>query len=155
MISGLKVKTVIVPGVDVMDSRAQEALVKLKNAGVNVLFHDKLPSVGTDSTVKVKLAEHFKPVTTPELNAFADSIETDFVAKAEGVHLLTAKYIKEGKEMYFVVNNTRDADAELTLNHKNRQTATLYNPVDGSVRPIKVGDTYSVPKFRSVFIVFD
>lgn len=155
MISGLKVKTVIVPGVDVMDSRAQEALVKLKNAGVNVLFHDKLPSVGTDSTVKVKLAEHFKPVTTPELNAFADSIETDFVAKAEGVHLLTAKYIKEGKEMYFVVNNTRDADAELTLNHKNRQTATLYNPVDGSVRPIKVGETYTVPKFRSVFIVFD
>ena len=155
MISGLKVRTVIVPGVDVMDSRAQEALVKLKNAGVNVLFHDKLPSVCTDSTVKVKLAEHFKPVTTPELNAFADSVETDFVAKADGVQLHTAKYIKDKKEMYFVVNNTRDADAELTLNHKNRQTATLYDPVDGSVRPIKVGETYTVPKFRSVFIVFD
>ncbi len=57
--------------------------------------------------------------------------------------------------MYFVVNNTRETDAKLTLNHKTRQTATLYNPVDGSVKQIKVGDTYFVPAFRSVFIVFD
>lgn len=29
------------------------------------------------------------------------------------------------------------------------------NPVDGTTAPIKVGDTYFVPAFRSVFIVFD
>ncbi len=154
-ISGLDVKTIIVPGVDVMDSRAQKALVELKAAGVNVLFHNKLPSIGTDNAIAVDIAEHFKPVSTPELNAFVDAIETDFVAKADGLHLLTAKYLKDGKEMYFVVNNTRGTNAELTLNHKTKTTATLFNPVDGTTTPIKVGDTYTVPWFRSVFIIFD
>ncbi len=155
MISGLDVKVIVIPAVDVMDSRAQKALVELKNADVNVLFHNKLPTIGTDPDITVDLTEHFKPVSTPELDAFVDSIENDFTAKADGVHLLTAKYLKDGKEMYFVVNNTRGVDAKLTLNHKTQRTATLYNPVDGSIKNIKVGDTYTVPSFRSVFIVFD
>ena len=29
------------------------------------------------------------------------------------------------------------------------------DPTDGSVRKIKAGDRYTVPSFRSVFVVFD
>lgn len=57
--------------------------------------------------------------------------------------------------MYFVVNNTRGVDATVILSHKEKKTAKLFNPDDATITTLNVGDTYTVPSFRGVFVVFD
>ncbi len=154
-VSGCEIKLLVVPATDIIDTRAKKAMVELKKAGVTVLFNNKIPTMGTDPQNDVNLKDHFEATGPDKIMEFVNAMDVDFSAKADGVQLHTAKYIKDGKEMYFVVNNTRGADAELTLNHKIKTTATLYNPIDGTTKEIKVGDTYTVPSFRSVFIIFD
>ena len=77
-----------------------------------------------------------------------------FTAEAECVMLIKARYNRDGKEMYFVDNNTRAA-ADVLLRHAEKTSATLYNPVDGSVRPVRMGERVRIPSFRGVFVVFD
>ena len=103
----------------------------------------------------IDLNDYFEPTTPDKIVEFLTNMDTDFTAKRDGVQLHTAKYNKDGQEMHFIVNNTRGIDAELTLNHKTKSTATLYDPVDGGVKRITVGEKYTVPSFRSMFVVFD
>jgi len=157
MISGYEVKTVIVPALDVMYDESVETLIKLRDAGVTVLFLDKLPRFGTELEVGATATakEYFKAVSADDILAHLEGRGDAFTATAEGATLLLARYFKDGREMYFVDNNTRGLDAEVVFNHKEKKTATVYNPVDGSITPINMGDTYTVPSFRGVFVLFD
>lgn len=153
-VSGSEMKILVVPGVDYIDPEAKKTMVKLKNAGVKVLFNNRVTNFVFDDQ-DVDLSEHFQPTNSDKIIEEIENLEQDFSAKFDGVPLYVTKYDKDGKEMYFIVNNTRGVDAKVTLCHKSKTTATLYNPVDGTITPIMVGDTYCVPSFRSVFVVFD
>lgn len=154
-VAGHEMKVLIVPGVDLIDSGAQAAMVRLKEMGVTVLFNNKIATLGTDPDCPIDLNDYFEPTNPDKIVEFLTNMDTDFTAKCDGVQLHTAKYNKDGQEMHFIVNNTRGIDAELTLNHKTKSTATLYDPVDGGVKRITVGEKYTVPSFRSMFVVFD
>jgi hypothetical protein len=79
-----------------------------------------------------------------------------FTAKAENSTILKARYTTHtGEEMYFVVNNTRGHDAEVIFTHEENARASLYDPMDGSVREIRMGESTTIASFRGVFIVFD
>ena len=67
---------------------------------------------------------------------------------------MKSKYIKENTEMYFLHNNTRGVDGKVRLNHKNKKQAKIYNPADGSITDINMGETFRLPSYRGVFIVF-
>ena len=77
-----------------------------------------------------------------------------FSTKVEDAMILKARYNRDGVEMYFVANNSRHV-AEVLLTHKNKPEASLYNPVDGSVTPIQMGEKTTIQSFRGVFVVFD
>jgi hypothetical protein len=154
-LAGSKVKTLIVPGAEVIDERSVEALKKLQNSGVHVFFMDSLPYLGALTCENLDLSSDFKVYNRAQILEHLDNTDTDLSVKCDGVTLLKTKYIKNGKELYFICNNTRNKDAELVLNHKKHSSATLYNPIDGSITPIKNGEKYTVPSFRGIFLLFD
>lgn len=157
IISGCEVKTVIVPAIDVMYDESIEALLKLRDAGVTVLFLDKVPSFGAVLTpgATAKAAESFSPVASDDIMEHLMNRGDAFTAEAEGATLIKGRFIKDGQELYFVDNNTRGVNAVVTFNHAEKKSATIYNPVDGSVTPIAMGETYTIPSFRGVFVMFD
>ncbi len=150
-----QIKTIIVPGTGIIDERSVDALKALQKSGVCVLFLNSLPNIGALTTATLDLSADFKVYNGDQIIEHLDNTDNDLQVKCDGVTLLKTKYIKDGKELYFICNNTRGKDAELVLNHKYSNSATLYNPVDGSIKPIKSGQKYTVPSFRSVFLLFD
>ena len=157
MISGNEVKTVIVPALDVVYDETVEALIKLRDAGVTVLFLDKLPRFGTnlEPGATSKTNQTFKAVSDNDILAHLANSGEAFSATAEGATLIKARYFKDGQEMYFINNYTRGLNAEVKFDHKDKKSATVYNPVDGSITPINMGETYTIPSFRGVFVIFD
>ena len=217
MISGCEVKTVIVPAMDVIYGESLRALAALSGAGVEVLFHSKLPTYcveagsGAEAVSGAEASDNTaESDNTDEIDCTAksDSIsaytgkyvpceaghilerlgskESDFTASAYrvdigntggvnhvdigntggakradgaddaggGVPLMITRYCKGGQEMYFVSNNTRSA-VEARFGHAHKKSAILYNPADGSAAPFLMGEAYTLPSFRGVFVVFE
>ena len=194
VISGCEVKTVIVPALDVMYGESLQALAKLSDAGVNVLFHTKLPTYGTGTVEDISVyTGRCTPCTTEFILESLKKLEDDgedFSARVIRVYgadsansvngadsanrennvnvanrennvnvasetvLLKARYYRDGQEMHFVCNNSR-VPADVLFEHKRKNAATLYNPADGSVTAIRMGETFPLPSFRGVFVVFD
>ena len=157
MISGNEVKVVIVPAMDVIYDETVEALEALKQSGVKVIFADKLPSTGatSDTDISKKTAESFAAVGEDEILSLLLGESEDFIAKSDDAKIVKARFEKEGSEMHFVINNTREKYADITFNHSQKKHAKIYNPEDGSVTPLTMGESYRVAPFRGVFVVFD
>ena len=152
-ISGYEVRTVIIPAIDVIHEESLQALNELKKAGVTILFLDSVPSFGTKLEYKGPLNVQFNPCNIYDILTHLRENSGVFSAKADGVMLIKAKYIKDGRELYFVDNNTR-ADADVLLNHTEKSDAEIYNPVDGSIVSVKMGEEYKIQSFRGVFVLF-
>ena len=71
-----------------------------------------------------------------------------------GAALIKARFKRDGKEMYFVCNNSR-APIDVLFGHRRKPSATLYNPADGGAMPVRMGEAYTLPSFRGVFVMFD
>ena len=56
--------------------------------------------------------------------------------------------------MYFICNNSRQ-DASVQLHHAVWETATLYNPVDGTVQTVSLQQPVHILALRGVFVVFE
>lgn len=154
-ISGCRVQTVLVPKLDVMYDSALKNLVELQKAGVVVQFLDQLPTKGTElDSCTSSYTSSFAPSSLSEVLEALESRGDAFTASSEGHMILKARYQKEGKEMYFVVNNSRST-AQVQMKHTEKNTALMYCPLDGSVQSVKMGDTVEIPSFRGVFLVFD
>lgn len=156
-ISDCKVKTVIVPKCDVIYKESLDALSELKKAGVNVIFIDEVPSVAIDgkSVSYEEIKEQFSFMTLDDAILHLREQPSDFTVYSKDIMLMKAKYIKEDCEMYFVHNNTRGKDGVVTFNHNTKKDAKIYNPSDGSIKDIKMGDKYTLPSYRGVFVVFE
>lgn len=156
-ISGCKVEVIIIPGLDVMREEALSALVKLKKAGIPVFFLNKLPMYGTGENASISVnAKGFTPCSEDELmdslrnnNGFAGG----FTAESDAM-LIKGRFNKNGREMWLILNNTRKP-AEVTLDHKTKRQASLYNPMDGSISRVVMGNAVRIESYRGIFIVFD
>lgn len=168
-IFGSLVETIIIPAIDVMYADAKTALAELQKAGVQVLFLDKLPRYNTERMAPFQKYDFrqeavfsdditsdgiFTAVTSGNILDSLDARGDAFSTKVEDAMILKARYNRDGVEMYFVANNSRHV-AEVLLTHKNKPEASLYNPVDGSVTPIQMGEKTTIQSFRGVFVVFD
>ena len=170
-ISGHEVKTVIVPSLDVMYDDAYSSIKALADKGVKVFFVNKIPNCGTEKMTGYRDTKNpeslallspdernsrldFTPVTENEILRYLEETDSDFTAKAETTMLLKARFVKDNREMWMVDNNSRH-NADVTFDHKNKKTAAVYNPVDGSITKINMGDCYNIPSFRAVFVWFD
>lgn len=153
-ISGHTVKTVIIPALDVMYDDAYEALRTLAAKGVAIYFLDKIPVCGDTAPVLKSDRTDFTAMTAEEILAAVDAASEGLTVEANGAMILKARYDRNGQEMWMLNNNTRKA-ASVTLTHDTKTSALLYAPNDGSITPVKMGDTIEIPSFRAVFIVFD
>ena len=154
VISGCNVRTIIVPPLDVMYDETLEAFARLQKAGVNVLFVDGFPSYGSEPDSKTaEYTRQFRLCSANEVMAYLDA-GARFTAEAGGAMLIKARYIKDGHEMYFVDNNTRSAVSAL-LNHADKKSAAIYDPSNGTIYPVKMGEKIEIASFRGVFVVFD
>ena len=155
VISGCNVKTIIVPPFDVIYDETLEALVRLQDSGVKVLFVDKLPFYGSELQSKTaEYTQHFKPCNMNDVMAHLNVADNRFTADASGAMLIKARYTKNGHEMYFIDNNTRSAVSVL-LNHADKKNAMIYNPLDGKIYPVNMGENIEIASFRGVFVMFD
>ncbi|MBQ1954500.1 MAG: hypothetical protein II350_02045, partial [Clostridia bacterium] len=151
MISGCKVKNLLLPGVDVMYGDAYDALKILSDAGVNVVFCREKPRF--DALAGGALAENSAPVLElSEIISLLDTQNTDVFRKtADGATVLRGKFItKEGKTLYMLANKSR-TDAKLTYN--GTTDAEIWNPSDGSVKAIAAGEKLTVPAMRALFVL--
>ena len=151
------VKTILVPACDVMYRESLDALMSLADAGVTVLFLDQVPA-HTISLGKNEIFSAEADLTPSSLQEILDHLsaaESAFTVTAEGNMLIKARYTKDGREMYFIDNNTRGKDALARFDHATKKNATVYDPTSGAVTAIGMGDYYTIPAFRGVFVLFD
>lgn len=153
---GTPVKTVLIPACTAIYDHTLAALKKLEAKGVRVMFVDASPAfaISLDCAEVVEL-EELDGVSVAEVVSYLDEADARFTAKAEGAVLQKARYTKEGHELYFICNSTRDVPADALLMHSEKTEATVYDPTDGSTHRIRMGEHYTVPAFRGVFILFD
>ncbi len=153
-ISGHTVKTVIVPRLDVMYDDAYASLKVLAAKGVKVLFLEKIPLIGTVLPVERPERTDFTAVSAKEIINYLNATDNDLTVSAGDTIILKTRFCKDGRELWMLDNNTR-LSADIVLNHISKKFAKVYNPVDGSITSIKMGDSINIPSFRAIFIWFD
>ena len=155
-ISGNEVKVIIVPSMDVMHEESYECLKKLKENGVKVLFLDKLPKYLAKVNGEILEKSDFELFDDDKIIEYIKTMQNDFNVKCdEDVMIVKGKFTKENLEIYFVDNNTRQKDAQVEFSHAKKSFAKVYNPCDGTVETITMGEKYIIPSFRGVFVVFE
>lgn len=152
-ISGHEVKTIIIPGIDVMYDDAYEALRKLRDKGVTVLFSEKVPAFGTVMPVEREARSDFTPVGESEILAELEKAEHTFRLDSAGMAILKSRYIRDGKEFWMLVNQNRQ-DVPMTFAHDAYEKAEVWNPEDGAVYQVAAGEEFTLQAMRACFIVF-
>ena len=154
MISGHEVRTIIVPKMDIFYDESYESLKELAGRGVKVLFLNQLPTFGIRGTGNRRLWNDFVPVSIRDVLEWLDKTDSCFTAESKGNVILKGRYQKEGRELWLVLNHS-GKPAETTFAHQTKSHAQLLNPVDGTIRSIRMGETITIAKMRGVFIWFD
>lgn len=169
-ISGIEVKTLVVPTVDVMYEETYEALKVLAGRGVKVLFVERIPwfgaarmtgwregdnkgSTGLLSPNESEYRKDFTPVTESEVLNWLNEADNELRVDADSAMILRSRFIKEGRELWMVDNNTR-RDAVVSFAHTRFTEAEIYNPADGTKGVVKAGEKFTIRSFRAVFIWF-
>ena len=131
-----------------------ESLKELAGRGVKVLFLNQLPTFGIRGTGNRRLWNDFVPVSTGDVLEWLDKTDSCFTAESKANVILKGRYQKEGRELWLVLNHS-GKPAETTFAHQTKSHAQLLNPVDGTIRSIRMGETITIAKMRGVFIWFD
>ena len=155
-ISGLAVRTVIVPAADLVDTKAMKALASLKEKGVEVLFMNRLPRFNTVAGVnQAELNAPFQPVSLQDILKTLASHADEFAISCTTATVLRGGYVtKDGKELQMLVNKSR-SDGVVTCRHPSKTWAWLCSPSDGSVTRVELDKPLTVPAMRAVFLLFD
>ena len=149
-ISGHAIKMILVPKLDVMKESSLARLAKLAEAGIRVKFMDRTPRYSAESGQLLALPT-FDTATVSEMVADLYADGGVFNQKAEGGIVLRARFVRDDTVIHMLVNKSR-TDAMLTYN--GTSDAELWNPADGSVTPVKPGETVTIPAMRAVFVLY-
>ena len=180
-ISGIEVKNIILPAMDEIWPDTWEALEILKKHGVNVMFADKLPANRVGERIRFEWynfreesirgpkcteTELFKAMNEEEILAELDSQEEELKLDTirtgtvedkkyteENPMILRAKFIKDNKIIYFVVNNS-EKDVKLIWDFPGKEQAEIWDPSDGSVIIAKKGKAIELISYRGKFLVY-
>ena len=142
-------KTILIPKLDVIKESSLKSLAELAEAGIRVKFMERVPvSLGEND---LSALPEFEKVTVGDM---VDMLYADggvFNEKVSGATVLRAKFMRDGTTIRMLANKSR-ADAQLTYN--GASDAELWNPADGSVTPVKPGETVTVPAMRAIFVLY-
>ena len=179
VISGIKVKNIIIPAMDVIWPDAWDALEALSRSGVNIWFSEKIPTerVGNrgrfewynfreESVRGPKCSEtsQFRAMTEDEILSCLKSQEQELKLEAirqsnnaaSDTMILKARFVKDGRILYFVVNNSEE-DVQLSWEFDGANCAEVWDPSDGSVHTVQKGTLLNLASYRGIFVshIFD
>lgn len=169
VISGMVVKNVILPAMDMIRSEVLESLKKLQCAGVQVLFVDQIPKYQTGDRIpfafydfkeesfldnKCRENEYFKACFAETVLNCLENQEKEQELSIVGKQttFLKARFEKEDKIIYLLVNNTEDM-AEACWYIEQQHSVFLWNPEDGTTRKVQEGEGFWVKGYRAVFLI--
>lgn len=176
-ISGMTVKNLIFPAMDVIWPDTLNALRILKEKGVNIWFAEKIPTNKVGDRVrfekydfreealrgpKCSKTELFQAMTEDEIRKALDEQGEDLklllnnteVCGQEQTMILKARYRKEGKIIYFLVNNS-EKDIKFTWKSSKANRGEIWDPSDGSVYCTENGRELELLSYRGKFLVFE
>ena len=177
-ISGIKIKNIILPAMDEIWSDTWEALETLKKHGVNVMFADKIPAnrVGErprfewynfrEESIrgpKCTETEVFKAMKEDEILGALDAQDKELKlnvqpensdTEVEKCMLLQARFRKDNKTIYFVVNNS-EKDVNLQWEFEWKDSVEIWDPSDGSTILVPKGQPVELISYRGKFFVFE
>ena len=152
-ISGNPVSAIVIPALDVMYEESMEALCCLQEKGVRIFFLDQIPQRGCRGN-ELPGREKFVPETLESVMTHLDRREKTFQIDVEGTVPLQAAFCKEGKELHFLVNRSRE-DLPVKFSHREKTEGLLLNPEDGTITLVRAGERERIKALRSVFLLFD
>lgn len=137
-----------------MYEEAVEALIRLQESGVRVLFLDRLPARGCRPDSRYEGLERIFSVYSRKevLDILSRKEEELMVRKDRGI-LLKARYRENGKNLFFLVNNSRE---DMTVRYRCRggRSGELLDPEQGSIVATEAEGTVEIPALRGVFLRF-
>ena len=148
IISGLKVRTVIVPSIDVIRGSTLEGLKKLSEKGVKIRFIDKLPKADAETGREIN-ANGFSAYSDEEVLEELYAAGGIFVGKNKN-KIIRGRFALGEKYLYMLVNMDRE-DGEIIFN--SLTDGELWNPENGSISPIKAGEKLNLPALRAIFVI--
>lgn len=152
VISGCEVKQILIPAMDVMYGASLETLKELAGMGVMVRFADQLPKYRAEDGDAVQDSDTLQCGSIEEIVAMLDAEEKDaFRAQAEGSIVVRGKFrLENGGILHMLCNRTR-IDAQIA--YLGKSDAECWNPEDGSITKLDVGEKLTIPAMRALFVV--
>ncbi len=147
IISGMKIKTVIIPQIEVMRESTLKALKELAEKGIRIRFIGDKPKLSAEGGMILETSDF----NVYELDDVMDELYFDgglFVQRNEG-KIVKARYNDGEKNFYMLVNPER-LDRKIKFNHG--KGGEVWLPEDGSSYSIKAYDSITVPSLKTVFV---
>lgn len=173
VISGIHIKNIIIPSIDVIWPDVWDALEVLNKKGVNIWFCEKIPMEMVGNRKKFEAYDFreeslrgpkciekskFQAVTEKEILDYLKNQKEELKIKVIKKHakctpmILKARFLKDKKIMYFLVNNSEE-DVELSWESVGAESAEIWNPSDGTVVKIEKDQNFQISAYRGKFLI--
>ena len=145
MISGLNVKNIIVPKIEVIDDSALASLKVLSDSGVRVFFVDRVPTVSASG---IDIECGFESVS---VDCILDILHSDggVLTDIANGKVIRGKF-RDGEKVLHLLVNTDRADTEILFD--SATCGEIFNPDDGAVTKIVPGEKIKIPAMRAFFV---
>ena len=150
VISGMSVRTVLVPTIKVMYQSAADALAELAKCGVQVRFIDALPGWAAETGEPLRADAVLQTATLAEAAQLAVNAALPFSGEATGGTVLRGHFVTPDAQITMLCNKSRtDARLETGL----AGAVEIWDPADGSVTAADATQPLTVPAMRTLFAV--
>ncbi len=146
----------VMPKVEMIPLDVLKKIKEMEGEGIRVHWVEAVPKLGATMEEHSEVKEIAKTILTNNApisdlrrirhNEFSISFETS------DYQLRMARFRKEGKRIYFIVNDSKD---EITLNASSEEVENLkvYNPVDGSTKEVTLPLSETIDGYESLILV--
>jgi len=146
----------VMPRTEVIPLNVLQKIQTIKAAGIKVHWVDALPQLGTsmDEHVAVKAISSTMLTNNYPISSLRNIRYNEFSVQFEtsNYKLQMARFRKENKRIYFVVN---DANSPITLTATSIEVSNLkiYNPVDGTTKDVSLPLSETIGAYESLLLV--
>ena len=146
----------VMPITEVIALNVLNKIQEIKAAGIPVHWVKALPQLGgaMQEHVEVqKIAKTLIANNSPisDLQRIRNS-EFSVAFETSGQNLSIARFRKENKRIYFIVNDLKE-EINLRVTSQNVKSLRLYNPVDGSIKEINLPLSEKMDGYTSLMLV--
>jgi hypothetical protein len=158
--AGGRYSTVLMPQVELLPLDVAEKLRAFEAAGGKVIWVNSLPETGDAPDEHEKVRGMFAGRPTVAAEEVADALGSiqppGFRLRVTGPaeDIFTARFTRAGRRITFVFNNgSAPASPRLEADGGGGLNVTVYDPLDGSIKPLPVPDAAVIKPYASLLFV--